>query len=42
MNDVTVSWTTQVENCEFVENGIMFAEDDKEMFFALKLEIKFN
>ena len=42
VNDVTVSWTTQVENCEFVENGIMFAEDDKEMFFALKLEIKFN
>lgn len=42
VNDVTVAWITQIENCDFVESGIMFTEDDEEMSFALKLEITFN
>ena len=41
VNDVTISWVTQLENCEFVENGIMFAVDEEEMSFTLELEIKF-
>lgn len=42
VRDVLVSWKTKVENCDYVENGIMFAEDDEPIFFAIKLEIRMN
>ena len=42
VKDVTVSWITQIENCDFVQDGIMFAEDDAPMSFTIQLDIRIN
>lgn len=40
VNDVVVSWYTQIKNCDFVDDGMMFAEDDAAISFTLKLDIR--
>ena len=39
VKDVMISWNTEIENCDYIENGIMFAKDDAPISFNLKLKI---
>lgn len=40
INDVTVSWQAEIENCKFVHDGLMLPEDNEAISYNLKLKIK--
>lgn len=40
IEDVKVSWTIQLENCDFVSYGVLFAKEGMRMSYRLKLRIE--
>lgn len=40
INDVTVSWKTEIENCDAVYQGMLFAIDNQNMSYSLQLRIE--
>ena len=40
--DVTVTWESYIENCKFITDGSLFAEDDSCLSYDLKFELQFG
>jgi hypothetical protein len=40
IRDVTITWTAIAENCQSVQNGIMYAEDGESLSSKINLQIK--
>ena len=42
IEDVTIAWKSDIENCKFIAYGTLFAADDSMLSYDLKLTIKFS